>query len=68
MQGTDTDTTDTETINQDSTSNPTGTVDPAARESIQRALDQCVERGQIHRLYRWATKLNKICHGEEQNG
>jgi hypothetical protein len=55
-------------MDQDSTSNPTGTVDPAARESIQRALDQCVERGQIHRLYRWVTKLNKICHGEEQNG
>ncbi len=68
MHGTDTDTTDTEAIDQDSTSNPTGTVDPAARKSIQRALDQCVERGQIHRLYRWVTKLNKICHGEEQNG
>ncbi|WP_263819767.1 hypothetical protein [Salinibacter sp.] len=36
-----------------------------ARESIQRVLDQCVERGQIHRLHQWATKLNKICHGEE---
>jgi hypothetical protein len=46
----------------------TGPSDPAARESIQRVLDQCVERGQIHRLYQWATSLNEMCHGEEQEG
>lgn len=38
----------------------------AARESVQRALDQCLERGQLHRLHQWATNLNEICHGEEQ--
>jgi hypothetical protein len=42
--------------------------DPAAHESIQRVLDQCVERGQIHRLYQWATGLNEMCHREEQEG
>jgi hypothetical protein len=39
----------------------------AARESVQRALDQCLERGQLHRLHQWATSLNEICHGEEQS-
>ena len=56
-----------EATERDLTSDPTPTADPAARESIQRALDQCVERGQIHRLHQWATKLNKICHGEDQD-
>ena len=55
-----------EATDQDATSDLTHTADPAARESIQRALDQCREREQIHRLYRWATKLNEICHGEGQ--
>lgn len=41
---------------------------PDTRESIQRVLDQCVERGQLHRLYQWATKLNEMCHGEGQGG
>lgn len=41
--------------------------DPAARESIQRVLDQCVEEGQLHRLHQWATSLNEMCHGEEQS-
>ncbi|GEM_PF-2088479 len=54
-----------EATDQDPTSTLTSSANPAARESIQRALDQCVERGQIHRLYQWATKLNEICHGEE---
>ena len=54
-----------EATERDLTSDPTRTADPAARESIQRALDQCLERGQIHRLHQWATKLNKICHGED---
>ncbi len=44
----------------------TTTADPAARESIQRVLDQCVKEGQLHRLHQWATSLNEICHGEEQ--
>jgi hypothetical protein len=56
-----------EATERDLTSDPTHTADPAARESIQRALDQCLERGQIHRLHQWATKLNKICHGEDQS-
>jgi hypothetical protein len=58
---------DIETTEQSPASDPTGSADRAARESIQRALDQCVERGQIHRLHQWATKLNKICHGEDQS-
>lgn len=40
--------------------------DRAARESVQRALDQCLEKGQLHRLHQWATSLNEICHGKEQ--
>ena len=40
--------------------------DSAARESIQRVLDQCVERGQLHRLHQWATKLNEIAHGSDK--
>lgn len=56
-----------EATEQDLTSDETSTADPAARESIQRALDQCLERGQIHRLHQWATKLNELCHGEAQN-
>ena len=39
----------------------------AAQESIQRALDQGVEHGQIHRLHQWATMLNKLCHEDERN-
>lgn len=56
-----------EATEQDPTSNLTSTADPAARESIQRALDQCVEEGQLHRLHQWATKLNELCHGEKRD-
>lgn len=56
-----------EATDRDSAPDTTGTGDPAARESIQRALDQCVERGQIHRLHQWATILNEMCYGEEQS-
>ena len=40
--------------------------DRAARESIQRALDQCLEEGQLHRLHQLATGLNKMHHGKGQ--
>jgi hypothetical protein len=53
-----------EATEQESALESTETADPAARESIQRVLDQCVERGQLHRLHQWATKLNEVCHGE----
>jgi len=55
-----------EATEEDSALEATDTTDSAARESIQRVLDQCVEQGQLHRLHQWATKLNEICHGESQ--
>ncbi len=39
----------------------------AAQESIQRALDQGAEQGQIHRLHQWATMLNKLYHEDERD-
>lgn len=39
----------------------------AAQESIQRALDQGVEQGQIHRLHQWATMLNELYHEDERD-
>ncbi len=44
----------------------TNSPESAAQESIQRALDQGVERGQIHRLHQWATMLNELCHEEDR--
>lgn len=57
---------DMEATERESAPDTPGTADPAARESIQRALNQCVERGQIHRLHQWATSLNEMCHGEKR--
>jgi len=37
--------------------------DQAAHRSVQRALDQCLEEGQLHRLYQLATSLNDMHHG-----
>lgn len=37
--------------------------DRAAHRSVQRALDQCLEEGQLHRLYQLATSLNDMHHG-----
>lgn len=39
----------------------------AAQESIQRALDQGAEQGQIHRLHQWATMLNELYHEDERD-
>jgi len=56
---------------RDNTSAPNEDSDPlpdrAARESVQRALDQCLEEGQLHRLYQLATSLNQLCHGEARD-
>lgn len=35
-----------------------------SRNSVQRALDQCLEEGQLHRLHQLATSLNRIYHGD----
>lgn len=40
--------------------------DPAAREGVQRILDQCVEGGQLHRLHRWEVMLNKMFYRERR--
>jgi hypothetical protein len=37
---------------------------PRSRDSVQRALDQCLEEGQLHRLHQLATSLNQICHSD----
>jgi hypothetical protein len=37
--------------------------DRAAHRSVQRALDQCLEEGQLHRLYQLAKSLNDMHHG-----
>ncbi len=37
---------------------------PRSRDSVQRALDQCLEEEQLHRLHQLATSLNRICHGD----
>jgi len=55
-----------EATERESALKATRTADSAARESIQRVLDQCVEQGQLHRLHQWATKLNEICHGKNK--
>jgi hypothetical protein len=57
---------DMEVTETESALKATETADAAARESIQRVLDQCVERGQLHRLHQWATKLNEIAHGNDK--
>lgn len=56
-----------EAIKKESALEATRTDDQATREGIQRLLDQCLERGQLHRPYHWATKLNEISHGDEQD-
>jgi len=60
-------TTDMEATDKSSAIESSRSARSAAQESIQRALDQGAEQGQIHRLHQWATMLNKLYHGTERD-